>query len=680
MFGRMESIWKPVAADEGYEIVRRRLFLNCKNPEGRDAVCAAFSAMYNENAGDFPTEAKELEYRERMISCYPIHPEVFDRLYKEWSTLENFQRTRGVLRLMAGVVYELWMSNDPSLMIMPGSVPLDVPTVRNELTRYLGDYWNGIVDKEVDGKDSIPFKTDKNNLRYGKYLAARRVARTIMLGSAPTGREQVVRGIESSRIRLGVVQPGENIAVFNDALNTLRNALSYLYSDSSGNRFWYDSRPTLRKIAEDRATQVPESDVLYEIERRLRALRREDPFGGVHVCPGSSLDVPDEQAVRLVILRPGDGYRKTNPRNDAMTAAEDILNNRGTTPRIYRNMLAFVAPDYDQLSTLKKSVSLYKAWQSISDDSENLNLDAAQNRETQRALLQANETVDSQIKETYCWLLVPYIDKNQDLKTVVWEDARIDGSEDIVTKAKKKMLQNEQVIVRWAPALLKMELDNLLWRDSDHIPVKKLWEYLCTYCYLPRLANAEVLFDAVQQGVNSAEYFAFASGLDGERYIGLKFNQPIGYVEKSGYLVKTAAAQKQLADDEEKRRAGAGAPQEHGSPGIPSGTGGGAGQTGAAGAAQAGDSVPREEQIPAASGPKYTRFFMSADLDTTRINRDVQRYVEEIIQHLTMVDGARISISLEVQAETGNGFDQQTVRTITENCRTLRVRDSGFEE
>ena len=93
MFGRMESIWKPVAADEGYEIVRRRLFLNCKNPEGRDAVCAAFSAMYNENAGDFPTEAKELEYRERMISCYPIHPEVFDRLYKEWSTLENFQRT-----------------------------------------------------------------------------------------------------------------------------------------------------------------------------------------------------------------------------------------------------------------------------------------------------------------------------------------------------------------------------------------------------------------------------------------------------------------------------------------------------------------------------------------------------------------------------------------------------------
>ena len=70
----------------------------------------------------------------------------------DWSTLERFQRTRGVLRLMASVVYELWMGNDAGLMIMPGSVPLDVLNVRDELTRHLSENWNGIVDKEVDGK------------------------------------------------------------------------------------------------------------------------------------------------------------------------------------------------------------------------------------------------------------------------------------------------------------------------------------------------------------------------------------------------------------------------------------------------------------------------------------------------------------------------------------------------
>lgn len=177
-FGRMESIWKPVAANEGFEVVRRRMFLNCKDPDGRDKVCAKFSQMYNENQSDFPLETKELEYKERMVSCYPIHPEVFDRLYEDWATLERFQRTRGVLRLMAAVIHELWMGNDASTMIMPGSIPLDVPNVRDELTRHLSEGWNALVDREVDGKNSIPYQKDQANPRYGSRLASRRVARS----------------------------------------------------------------------------------------------------------------------------------------------------------------------------------------------------------------------------------------------------------------------------------------------------------------------------------------------------------------------------------------------------------------------------------------------------------------------------------------------------------------------
>ena len=307
-FGRMEAIWKPVAANEGFEVVRRRLFLDCKNPAAREMVCAHFSAMYRENPTDFPLEAREVEYRNRLLACYPIHPEVFDRLYEDWATLERFQRTRGVLRLMAAVIHELWMGSDAGLLIMPGSLPLDVPNVRDELTRHLPEGWNSLVDREVDGKRSVPWQQDKTVMRYGKVLASRRVARTVMLGSAPTVRQQNVRGVEASRIRLGVVQPGEQIAVFNDALSSLQNSLAYLYSSPSADRFWYDTRPTLRKTVEDRATQIPASEVECEIERRLKKLRRENPFAGVHTCPASSLDVPDEQSVRLVVLRPTDGF------------------------------------------------------------------------------------------------------------------------------------------------------------------------------------------------------------------------------------------------------------------------------------------------------------------------------------------------------------------------------------
>lgn len=668
-FGRMESIWKPVTANEGFEVVRRRLFLDCKDPEARDEVCSKFSRMYMENPTDFPLESKEVEYRERMISCYPIHPEVFDRLYNDWATLERFQRTRGVLRLMAAVIYELWMGNDASLMIMPGSIPMDVPNVRDELTRHLSDNWNAVVDSEVDGKNSVPYRLDQSVQRYGKNMAARRVARTIMLGSAPSVRDMTVRGIEASRIRLGVVQPGENIAIFNDALNSLNTSLAYLYSNTANNRFWYDTRPTLRKTADDRATQQNASDVEYEIETRLRKLRREQPFAGLHICPGTSLDVPDDQLARLVILRPGQVFDPREPDSPGRISAIDILNNRGNSPRIYRNMLAFVVSDKGMLPSLEESVRHYLAWQSIKDDSEVLNLDASQNREVENVLRRSNETVDMRINETYCWLLIPRIDREVDLKNVIWDAHRITGGqESIVTKAANKMIQNEAIITRWGPQLLKMELDKLLWTNANHIEVKQLWDNLCTYLYLPRLSSLKVLEDTIQKGVESTEYFGYAAGIEGERYVDLKFNTAILSVERSGLLVKKEIAQKQIEEEKARKRQ-----EEAGKSGEDSGS----------------DEVPVALQ-PGTGGdlgpglekqPQFNRrFFMSADLDNTRIGREVQRLVDEIIKHLMNAEGSQVEISLEVSATNPSGYSQDIVRTVTENCQTLKVRQSGFEE
>lgn len=678
-FGRMESIWKPVAPNEGFEVVRRRLFLDCKKTDMRDAICAKFSRMYSDNPSDFPLEAKELVYKEHMISCYPVHPEVFERLYEDWATLERFQRTRGVLRLMAAVIHELWMGNDAGLMIMPGSIPLDSSNVRHELTRHLpeGERWSPIIDHEVDGKDSIPYQKDQSNPRYGNKMAARRVARTILLGSAPTVRSQNVRGVEASRIRLGVVQPGENIADFNDALGTLQTSLAYLFTNPSSDRFWYDTRPTLRKTVEDRATQIQASDVEYEIENRLRKLRKENPFAGIHICLGSSFDVTDEQASRLVILPPDKEYKASDQDNSALAAVGDILNNRGNNPRIYKNMLAFVAPDQDLMPSLRQEARRYLAWQSVKDDSVDLNLDAAQNRETDNNLRRSDETVEARIKEAYCWLLIPYIDKDVDMKTIVWDKIRISGgSEGIITKCAKKMLQNEAVITRWAPALLRMELDNLLWKESNDIAIKQLWEYLCTYCYLPRLASESVLHEAIQTGVNSEEYFAVASGYDGFRYIDLKLNQYVGMVERSGYLVKVEVAKKQIA--EEARRRVEEEARVAGGIAVPSGEGHSA--TGKTTSVSGGDTLDVDgDRVSQPAPHKNKRFFMSADLDTTRVYRDVQKLFDEVIQHLTSVDGASVKVSLEVEAESAEGFSQQTVRTISENCRTLRVRDSGFE-
>src|SRR5215475_12203557 len=332
--GRVESSWRPASAEEGFEIVRRRLFEPLADPAqytDRDVVVRAFADLYRTQHQEFPPECRDADYEKRMRAAYPIHPEVFDRLYTDWSTLVKFQRTRGVLRLMAAVIHSLWEKEDRSPLIMPASLPVEDPRVQFELTRYLSDNWVPVIEKDVDGPNSLPRRIDGEIPNLGKFAASRRVARTIYLGSAPTT-TAANRGLEDRRVKLGCVMPGESPAVFGDALRRLAAAATYLYQD--GPRYWYSTQPTVTKLAEDCAEQLKRDPdkVVYELAKRLRAdLRTMGDFKRVHPLPGSSADIPDDLDARLVVLGVDHAYTR-EPGNAAETAAKAILEARGGTP------------------------------------------------------------------------------------------------------------------------------------------------------------------------------------------------------------------------------------------------------------------------------------------------------------------------------------------------------------
>lgn len=233
--------------------------------------------------------------------------------------------------------------------------------------------------------------------------------------------------------------------------------------------------------------------------------------------------------------------------------------------------------------------------------------------------------------------------------------------------------QSEQVITNWAPALLQMCLDDLLWKDANDISVKKLWEYLSTYCYLPRLANYAVLEDTIRRGVNSNEFFALAAGYTNDRYVDLKFDTTIMGINLSDLLVKTGVALKQMVAEKPKAT----------STDIPFNQGGGSSTTDPSGFENEGSGAGSSEGNSGGTQPKAAsnkHFFMSAKLDNTRVNRDVQNYLQEIIQHLVAVDGSHVELTLEVELTAPDGIPNSTVRTVSENCRTLKVTDFGFDE
>src|SRR6266850_2456087 len=174
--GRVETSWRPANVEEGFEIVRRRLFEPPAEQNqfvGRDAVAKEFAQLYRGQHQEFPRECGESDYESRIKAAYPIHPEVFDRLYGDWSTLAKFQRTRGVLRLMAAVIHSLWARGDQGPLIMPSSIPIDDPRVQFELTRYLSDNWTPVIERDVDGPNSLPLRIDGEVSNLGKFAGCR---------------------------------------------------------------------------------------------------------------------------------------------------------------------------------------------------------------------------------------------------------------------------------------------------------------------------------------------------------------------------------------------------------------------------------------------------------------------------------------------------------------------------
>ena len=667
--GRVESSWRPASAEEGFEIVRRRLFEPLSDPakfKDRDLVARAFADFYRSQQAEFPPECREADYEKRIKAAYPIHPEIFDRLYTDWSTLVKFQRTRGVLRLMAAVIHSLWEKGDKNPLILPANISIDDLRVQSELTRYLSDNWVPVIERDVDGPNSLPLQLDGEVPNLGKFAACRRVARAIYMGSAPLAKA-AHRGIEDRRVKLGCVIPGESPAVFGDALRRLAGAATYLYQD--GPRYWYSTQPTVTKLAEDRAEQFKRDPdkVVNELNRRLREnLCQTGDFSRIHPMPQSGQDVPDDLDARLVVLGVDNPYSK-EPGSAAGVVAKAILESRGNTPRLYRNTLVFLAADKTRLQDLDEAARKYLAWESILAEKETMNIDPQQVKQAEAQKTAADGAITARLPETYQWLLVPVQTTPQ--SAIDWQALRLSGQDALAVRASKKLKNDELLITSFAATRLRMELDRVpLWR-GDHVAIKQLVEDFARYIYLPRLKDSLVLIGAIRNGLSLLTWmqdaFAFADSFDESacRYRGLRGGQMVSLAdsETQGLLVRGDVARKQM--DAERVE-----PPDVPGPGAgpPEGPGPGA--------------EPPDAPGPETGPIQPKRFHGTVTLDTTRVGRDASRIADEVVAHLSGLVGAKVTVTLEIEAEIPSGAPDHVVRTVTENSRTLKFKSQGFEK
>lgn len=664
-FARVQALWKPVATEEAFEIVKRRLFENIKNKKAISDICQEYVDYYVANKEDFPQETQESRYFERLVNAYPIHPEVFDRLYGDWSTLDNFQRTRGVLKLMAKVIHRLWNDNNQDLLIQPGNIPIYDASVRNEAIYYLPQGWDPVVEGDIDGERAETTEIEKSDPRLGSVQACRRSARTIFLGSAPSNSDQRVRGIAANRVILGCSQPGQSTSLYKDALRKLMENLHYL--NSAGDKYWFDTRTNLRREMEERKRRFQDIEDVYPVVRSyVQKMLSGGGLGSIHVFTPSS-DIPDDDALRLVALSPDARFAK-NFSKIAIDKANGILKSRGEQPRQKQNRLIFIVADNDCVGRLQEQVRGMLAWQSIVDDIQGvrLNLDQLQARQASQSLNEAKEGILRMARETYKWLLVPMQEEKPDgdIPEIKWEHFSLNpGAANLSSEIERVLKENELMITDWSPIHLNKLLKKWFWKGDVHeASVMGVWQKMCSYLYLPRLKDEGVLRNTVMSGASSKDFFAIAYGKQGEKYSGFSLGKNVILsFDSSLLIVEPEHAAKYSAEEVPAEEAAI------------SGVGGTSGGT------QTTPTPTVAGGVTPGQGPQK-RFYGIVELDPLFAKMEFARIVDEVIQHFTTKSDSQVRISVDIQAESRGGFDGKVQRTVKENCNVLKFKNAEFEK
>ena len=670
---RVADQWRPTSKQESFEIVRRRLF---QNPDAQghadiSAIAKKFVTLYRENHGQFPVEAEDPKYESRIVASYPIHPELFDRLYEDWSTLERFQRTRGVLNLMSAVVHELWSTGDSSPMIMSGSIPLDEPRVNQVLTQYLDDAWKPIIDADIDGDGSVSSRIDNDRPNLGQRHVTRRIARAIFMGSAPRLRS-TRKGIEQQYLWLGVAVPGDAIGNFGSALDLMSQRSTYFFEEQG--HYWFDTQASISKTAKDYADRMrdePEK-VWQEIVKRLQdESRKRGIFDGVHIAPLSSGDVPDTESARLVVIHPKFGYsKKTADTSPAFAHIRDLMETKGSAQRLHRNTLVFAVGDSDRLDSLEESVRQFLSWQQVSRNYETHNLSAQQKKQADESVKRSDDAVTDKIAEAYSWGCFP--NQPDPTQPFTLEFIKVDGSnQSIAERVGGKLERSGVLITAYSAAGLGAELSTHLaaaWAQND-LRLEEVWGYFTRHMYLPKLVSRAVLDDAIRGLPRSVlvgkEAFAVAEGIDveTERYIGLTLAGDIDQQVQPLDSLLIVMPEKALA----QRDADRAKPTEPNPAQSPSSD-----------EQVTNGSTPATPLPVSAKAEKRTRFYGHFSVDAQLYGRDFTNISREILDRLSG-DGIELEITVEIHAKNLKGFDEVAERTVSENAKALKFDTAEFE-
>jgi hypothetical protein len=506
MLDRLGKAVMMSAETETAEIIRRRLFEWQGLPDEAKKTASAYAEWVIDNKqmiGDFDVD----QARETFLACYPFHPSVLSVFERKWSALPRFQKTRGILRLLA-----LWVSRayldgykgahkDP--LIGLGTAPLEDPYFRSAVFEQLGsDALETAVTTDIAGKkDANALRLDREASEAIKKARLHKKVATAIFFESNGGMTSNTATLPE--IRLAVAEPDIDIANVEGVLESLAEGCYYLAPDR--NRYRFTSNPRLNKVLADRRGSIKDSEIEDRIKQEVQNVFKAEP-GMIerNYFPEQSGQVPDRAVLTLVVCKPEQIYAEPA----TLRFIEKIVRECGSTGRTFKSALLFAVPDNP--ASLQDEARRLLALEDINEDDETLKrLDESDRRQLETNIKKSTRDLKEAVWRTYRYVVL--LGKDNKLREVdlgLVNSSQADSMKTVIVERLRKDGEVEKDI---SPNMLIRN-----WPAFKEWSTKSVRDAFFASPQLPRLLDGETIRDTIARGVSNEVLGYVGKATDGK--------------------------------------------------------------------------------------------------------------------------------------------------------------------
>lgn len=514
------------------EIIRRRLFEWDEQamdmlgrvilPKEAVATCRAYADWVQENRQLLPSWFAADNALEEFKANYPFHPVLISVFQRKWQGLPGFQRTRGILRLLALWVARAYQDSYQSAhkdpLINLGTAPLEDPLFRAAVFKQLGqDNLETAVTTDIVGsRNAHAVRLDAEAVADIRQARLHRKVATAIFFESNGGQLRAFTTIPE--IRLAVAEPGLDIG----HVETVMEALAppdgaCFYLDVVKNRYWFSMKPNLTQVLSDRKAALTGDPRIKEAVKSViqEQFGRLDGLNRIFF-PEKSGHIPNQPAVTVVILSP---EQTLQDKAATLAFVEQLTREYGASSRTYKNALVWAVADSDRAMT--DAAQKLLAWETIADEQDELQLSETQKEQLRRNLGRAGSDLKESVWQMYNRVYL--LGKDNRLKEVELGRQNSSSAANLLMLIIRELrkygdvedsISPSYLIRNWPPAFTEWS-------------TKAVRDALYASPQFPRLLDANTIRDTIAKGVTNG-FLAYLGKMGDGSY------QPFYYKEGLG--------------------------------------------------------------------------------------------------------------------------------------------------